>query len=129
MLGVNRTLINCRRAITAQNLNKMARAGNYSQDRRYSDWTYTLMDVYHYPSSPLVASPPVSSTLGHWLRRIALDLLDVFSTGILFTTKRTFQPSIIRRKRKHGYLARLRTKDGRKVLLRRKTKGRKLLCP
>ena len=42
-------------------------------------------------------------------------LWDNIQSGILFL-KRTFQPSLIRRKRKHGFLARQATKDGRKIL-------------
>lgn len=36
----------------------------------------------------------------------------------------TYQPSTIKRKRTFGFLARLRTKGGQKVLQRRKAKGR-----
>ncbi|TFJ83789.1 hypothetical protein NSK_004891 [Nannochloropsis salina CCMP1776] len=38
--------------------------------------------------------------------------------------KRTFQPSVLRRKRTHGFLNRLKTRDGRKILARRRAKHR-----
>ncbi|KAF3032521.1 hypothetical protein E8E12_000959 [Didymella heteroderae] len=75
------------------------------------------------PGAPSTALPPSSSETLDIVGRISASAAFA-GTQIRCGPRDTYNPSHIVRKRRHGFLSRLRTKKGRKLLMRRLVKGR-----
>ena len=92
--------------------------------------TYPVVSQYETKTNISFDAIPmnlITSSISQSYLNKTSNLLESFLDS-LWNIKRTFQPSLLRRKRKHGFLARQQTKSGRHVLNHRRFKKRRSLC-
>jgi large subunit ribosomal protein L34 len=82
-------------------------------------------------STPSTLAAPGAPATAPTCSSDTLDIMGKISASAAFAgtqircgPRDTYNPSHIVRKRRHGFLSRLRTKKGRKLLMRRLVKGR-----
>lgn len=94
-----------------------------------ADDAYSLLDAMHIASGTSGLAPVQRQLLepSEWLDHgpcVPNISEDQPAAPAMSLVKRTYQPSVIVRKRRHGFLSRLRSKGGQRVLERRRLKGR-----
>mmetsp|Transcript_3927 Transcript_3927/g.4698 ORF Transcript_3927/g.4698 Transcript_3927/m.4698 type:complete len:114 (-) Transcript_3927:224-565(-) len=104
VVGSRLTLVGARASLLAQ---------------RATTTAHRQIAISAFPTPP----PPTNAQLSLWQPNISSYLSDLLQSAVWFI-KRTYQPSIIRKRRKTGFLKRHKSVGGRRTLRRRFNKGR-----
>ena len=119
-----------RAGLAAKLPSKLVKPASSSLASRLAPVASTSSAVFHRhlasykPLTSLLSSSPSSSLFPS---RLALPSTSVLQQVRTATYGNEYQPSQRVRKRRHGFLARRRSRTGRKVLIRRRMKGRRFL--
>ena len=89
---------------------------------------HLLVALPQAPARAISAVPVAAPAPAALWRRACAGAEEALGAAV-WLVARTYRPSVVRKKRTHGFLHRNASTSGRRVLARRRRLGRKTLCP